>query len=252
MRDDQATGLRQLFDRPRASAWGVVGLDATPLALDLALALTRIGRRVVALDGSCGDIARAFGLRVRYELSHALAGDKRLSEVLFAGSEGLSVLPAARGMARIEEGGVAGFDALLRTLAAPPTSADVVLCNGLPAAARGMDIVLALAPTTVSLTAAYAELKRLARDEMHGHCRVVIDGARTERAANDAFASVAATARRFLGIELEFAGALIETRPRHAPLAPAAEHSARARAVLRIAEHLAAADAPAQRRVVNH
>jgi flagellar biosynthesis protein FlhG len=252
MRDDQASGLRQLFDRPEAAAWGVVGLDATPLALDLAIALTRLGRRVVAIDGSCGEIAHAFGLRVRYELSHAIAGDKRLSEVLFEGPDGFSVLPASRGLARIEASGSAGFFALLQSLAGPPANADVVLCNGLPPSVHGMDIVLSLAPTTVSVTAAYAELKRLARDETHGHCRVVIDGARSERSANDAFASVAATARRFLGIDLEYAGALIETKARPERLAPAAHDSQRGRAALRIAELLAAADAPSPLIAVNH
>jgi hypothetical protein len=81
---------------------------------------------------------------------------------------------------------------------------------------------------------------------------VVIDGARSERAANDAFASVAATARRFLGIDLEYAGALIETKARPERLAPASVDSPRGRAALRIAELLVAADAPARRIAVNH
>jgi flagellar biosynthesis protein FlhG len=210
MREDQATGLRRLFRPVTPLTLGLVGHDATALALDLATAFANSSHRVLVLDRSGGEAARLLGLRSRYELRHVLLGDRAWQHVVLHANENIDLLPAMRGLAVLESKDPAAVQAW-RERAGVLGGYDVVVCNGAPSAiARNVDWLLALSPTSTSLTAAYAELKRLVHSERTHVCRVVIDQARTERAALDAYASVAATARRFLGMTLELCGAIVE------------------------------------------
>lgn len=213
MREDQATGLRRLFAPRAPSTFGVVGAAATPLAIDLARALARAGQRVLVLDRTHGEIGAALSLRARHELRHVLRGECALRQVVHNTPDAFDLLPAARGLDDVD-GNDPRSIAVWAKLSAALTVYDVVLCNGAPwTAAAGAGWVLALAPTSASVQGAYTELKRLARTQGVRRCRVVVEHAPTERAALDAFASVADTAERFLGIRIELGGAIVASAP---------------------------------------
>src|SRR3569833_2366501 len=98
MRDDQALGLRRLFARRRARMLGVIGEDATAVTLELAAAFGRAAQRVLLLDRTCGEVAAGLGLRARWDLRHALCGDKAWRDVVLTAPAGVMLLPAARAL----------------------------------------------------------------------------------------------------------------------------------------------------------
>ena len=247
MRDDQALGLRRLFARRRARMLGVIGEEATDVTLELAAAFARARSRVLLLDRSCGEAALALGLRARYELRHALCGDKALRDIVLAGPADLKVLPATRGLDDIASGGAAACEGLVASLDDALGPFDVMLVNGAPLPLAEAGVLLVLAPSSRALTHAYAGLKQLARQAQPKRCDVVIQRARGEAAALDAFDSVALTAGRFLGMTLALAGTMPGAPQRFDDPAD----TARTRAVGRIAQRLCA-DPPAQRLAVNH
>jgi flagellar biosynthesis protein FlhG len=245
MRDDQALGLRRLFVRQHSRMIGVVGEDASGLALELASAYARLSQRVLLLDRTCGEAARGLGLRARFELKHALTGDKTLRDVALEGPQGIVVLPATRALELLSAEGRAACEGLCTSLESALGPFDVMLVNGAPLPVPHAGVLLALAPTSTALTHAYTELKKFARAGTPRRCDVVIHKARNEAAALDAFDSVALTAGRFLGMTLALAGAL--------PGAPqdGRAGSARSRAAERIAQRLTV-DPLQARKAVNH
>jgi flagellar biosynthesis protein FlhG len=230
--DDQADGLRRLFEPRPPQALGVVGEDATSVTLELALALVREGRQVLLLDRSAGDLAAALGCAARFELRHALSGERSLREVTLRPAPGLLLLPAARALAALDAQ-PAGCARLAATLQDALGPLDVVLVNGAPPALPGARMVLALAPTRTAITEAYTALKRLAGRSRRLHCDIVVHRARTEAAALDAFDSVALTAGRFLGMSLALAGTL-PGAPQRAPGADTHRGAAAARIAARL------------------
>src|SRR5689334_18108 len=103
---DQAAGLRAMFGRSAARAACVIDTaqnGATCVSVSLAGALANLGSRVLVLDASAGDAARAIGQPARYELAHVLAGDKSIAEVLLRGGDDICVLPARRALARLDD-----------------------------------------------------------------------------------------------------------------------------------------------------
>ena len=240
---DQAQGLRRLFAHRRARLLGVVGTDATALSLEIAQALGRESQRVLLLDGSLGDAARALGLAARYELRHALAGDRTVADVALTGPDGLVVLPAARALERLADAPAEEVLRVIREIDDALHGFDMILVNGVPPARPHAGVLLSNAPTGAAVTLAYTELKKLSRRGHPKRCDVVIQAARSEAAALDAFDSVAITAGRFLGMTLALAGTLPGAAGRGASTAK------RERAVQQIALRLAGDPSPARQAV---
>jgi hypothetical protein len=101
--EDQASGLRRIFERLPAH-WTLVlqpplrtGNTAEALAARARLLALRRGATLV-IDASRTQVAAALGLRLRYDLEHALAGDCNIGEACAGAGGGLWVLPAARAL----------------------------------------------------------------------------------------------------------------------------------------------------------
>ncbi len=207
MRDDQATGLRRLFGRPRQHTLAICGSGGTRIAVEMGRALGELGHRVVILDRSVGEAAAALGLKARYDLLHALEGDRRLDDVLLQADDGLCVLPAARGLERLAVESDNWRRELAAALPALGTRFDVWLVNGLlPGAAPEAPVVLAIAPTARAVTTAYGHIKALARAQGRTDFDVLVHRAPSADAAQQVFSCVADTASRFLAAQLQFLG----------------------------------------------
>jgi flagellar biosynthesis protein FlhG len=214
MRDDQATGLRRLFARAAPFTVSVAGEGATPIAVDLALALARSGRRVLVIDRSRAEAAGVFGVKVRYDFGQLSAGHKRWADVAIDAFDGVQLLPAARGL---DEIACEGKDWQLTIAAAIGTASpfDVWVINGMPSP-RGdcASVLMPIAPTAAAITGAYARIKALAIGGRRTF-GVVVHGARSDAAAHEAFRSVAETAQRFLRAHLDYLGAIPAAAPAH-------------------------------------
>jgi flagellar biosynthesis protein FlhG len=205
---DQAAGLRRLFATPLAECVPVVarsGAGAGVIA-NLAAACARVGRDVLVIDATPGEVARALGIQVRRELAHALTGERAMVDLVTTPAERLAVLPAGRGLARALEAGMRVTDIAAQAcpgadLVIVHASVDLLEAAGLGARA---DVVVPMGADGDAITGAYGDIKR--GGGQGARYRVLVHGAPTAQAALTRFISLAGTARRFLGAELVFGG----------------------------------------------
>jgi flagellar biosynthesis protein FlhG len=205
---DQAAGLRRLFAGALEEYVPVVARRGTtaPVLANLACACARIGRRVLVVDATPGEVATALGLPARLELAHVLAGDRAVEQVIVGGGDGPGVLPATRGLAQSLGRGIA----LPEVLAPLESRYDLVLVHADPRVldaapvARAAATLLPVPATAGALTEAYVEVKRsMRRGE---RVTALLHGVATPAAATALFGALNGLARRFLEAEVGYAG----------------------------------------------
>jgi flagellar biosynthesis protein FlhG len=206
-RDDQATGLRRLFVRGAVPVAAVAGTDADAAVIALARACADVGERVLILDRSRGAIAAQAGVRARHELWHVLEGDATAEMALVRVGDDVTLLAAARGLDLLAAGRDDWRDGVTAALGRFAATFDTWIVHGLPPARTGCARpIFMVNPTRAGVTDAYARIKALAASQ--GRRRFGIAAARiADAGAGEAmFASLAATAKRFLGVELGYCG----------------------------------------------
>jgi len=105
---DQASVLRELAYRRKnnnkmrviAVTSGKGGVGKTNFTVNLALALSEYGQRVIILDGDLGlaNVDIAFGLTARYTIEHLLSGEKTIEQILLTGPQGIGIIPGGSGV----------------------------------------------------------------------------------------------------------------------------------------------------------
>ncbi|MEP7062196.1 MAG: hypothetical protein ABI881_07345 [Betaproteobacteria bacterium] len=209
MRDDQAQGLRKLFVRGAAPVCAIGGAGIESAVLAIAEAFASAGDRVLLIDRSRGAIAACAGKRARHELWHVLEGDVAIDDVLIAVRENLALLPAARGIDLLAADPRDWRDTVAAMLGTRHAPYDVWFVHGLPPSDAGCDAPLfTVTPSRASVTQVYAQIKALATAQGRRNFGIVVAGVHDDAAAATLFDGLAATARRFLGVELDYCGAL--------------------------------------------
>ena len=84
---------------------GKGGVGKTNVVINLAVEIQRRGLRVLVFDADLGlsNVPILLGLLPQYNLSHVLFGNMRMSEILFPGPEGVTVLPAGFGVQELAD-----------------------------------------------------------------------------------------------------------------------------------------------------
>jgi len=233
---DQAKGLRQMartsvmqrreqngasngssYPRVIAVTSGKGGVGKTNIVGNLAVAMTRLGKRVVIIDADVGlaNIDIVFNLRPKYNIRHLVSGEKTLPQVMVTTDHGISVLP-----------GGSGFADLTRF------SSNVLYFN---ASADQCLVVATTEPT--SITDAYALMKVMSQEYGITHFKLVVNMADSRAGAKKVYGSLSNALDKFLkNVVLEYCG--------HVPVDPALQKAVRNRSILLdTVTHSPAADA---------
>ena len=229
MRDgarDQAPGRRDMFEPPPGLA--VVPMAAAQrgmgfhlLVTNIAACFARSGRRVIVIDACARGTAQLLGLRVPHDMASLLSGDRQFDDVAVRGVEGIYLLKAQNGIPAFVK--MAGDPTELflgfRRLKEP---FDVAILAGHVAeicalTRRQDDVVFVTSPEAAALTATYAGIKRAHMEHSQSAFRILVNCVDDECDGIAAFRRLADTARKFLGVNIDYGGSV----PRDAALVAA-------------------------------
>ncbi len=214
--DDQANGLRRMnkqMVKVISVTGGKGGVGKTNVTLNLAMALSQLGKRVLVLDADLGlaNCDVMLGLRVEKNLSHVLSGEASLDEIIINGPLGIKIIPATSGSQNMTELAPAEHAGLIRAFSELKTPIDVLLVDTaagisdmvLSFSRASQDVLVVVCDEPSSITDAYALMKILNRDYGVGKFKIVANMVRSAREGQELFIKLTRVTDRFLDVNLE-------------------------------------------------
>ena len=178
---DQAEQLRKLMQqtdsKPKARVITVTsgkgGVGKTSISINLAIWLSRLGKRVVVFDADFGlaNIEVMLGVRPQYNLADMMFRGKDLSDIITQGEEGISFISGGSGIQELASMNREQVMYLTNRLITLDKYADVVIVDTgagisdsvLEFVLASTEVLLVATPEPTSITDAYALLKALNR-----------------------------------------------------------------------------------------
>lgn len=230
---DQAERLREIVkanNAPRMSARvitvtsGKGGVGKSSISLNLAIALTHEGNRVVIIDGDFGlaNVEVMLGIHPSYNLSDLIYRNKSVSEIITRGPEGIGFISGGSGIQEMNDLTKDQIMYMIQNLAELDKLADIILIDTgagitnsvLEFVAASSEVLLVTTPEPTSITDAYALLKTLNRksdfDIKDITIRMISNRVSSEEEGLDLYRKLNTVADRFLHLEMDYLGAVLQ------------------------------------------
>jgi flagellar biosynthesis protein FlhG len=219
---DQAAGIRKMNQtkpvRVIAITSGKGGVGKTNLSVNIGIALSQMGQKVVLMDADMGlaNVDILLGVYPKFNLSHVLSGEKTLDEVMIDGPSGLRVIPGASGIQKMSELTTVEQAAVIHAFSEIDQDIDVLIVDtaaGISASvvnfARAcQEIIVVVCDEPTSLTDAYAFIKLLNRDYGLSKFHVITNMVQTAQQGHVLFQKLSKVTDRYLDVTLKYAGAV--------------------------------------------
>ncbi len=217
--EGQAEDGARGYARVIAVTSGKGGVGKSNVALNLAIAMQRLGKMALVLDADLGmaNIHLLAGIQPAYSLKDLLRGDLEISELITQGPEGIGIVAGGSGVIALADSTPAQRRQLLDALERMERHADVIMVDtaaGMGAGVRDFlmaadEVIFVLTPDLTSLADAYGLLKALHAKEFDRPLYSVVNMAGTLKQAADVAIRFSNCARQFLGVNIDNIGYIL-------------------------------------------
>ncbi len=219
MKEKNATGKRTREPRVITISSGKGGVGKTNIAINLAIAFSEIGKKVVVMDADLGlaNVNVILGIIPKYNLYHVLKGQKRLHEIIIDTPYGIQIIAGASGFAQLadlDEEERAAFVQELKELA----YADIIIIdtgagvsqNVLTFVRSADDAIIVTTPEPTAITDAYGIIKTISAEINGPNIKLVVNRVKSHMEGKKVAERVITIAGQFLNIKVDNLGFIFE------------------------------------------
>lgn len=233
---------------------GKGGVGKTNIAINLAIALSELGYKVIILDADFGlsNIDVLFGIVPKYTLLNVIRNEKSILEILSDGPMNIRFISGGSGvedLIRLDKQNVLRF---VENMALLDRLADIIIVDTAAGLSENVmsfimaadEVLLITTPEPTSITDAYALIKMVSFRDGNRKIKLIVNRAESADEANDVLNKLILVAQKFLGIALEPAGyvlhdvAVVKAVKQQKPFSISFPKSQAARNIREISSHL--------------
>lgn len=199
---------------------GKGGVGKTNVTINLAIALSELGLRVVILDADFGlaNIDVLFGIIPKFTLVDVIHNRKNILEVLADGPKNIKFISGGSGVEELVKLDRSQIERFIENIALLDKISDVIIIdtgaglsdNVLSFVMAADEVLLVTTPEPTSITDAYALIKMIVHRDKEKQIKIIVNRADTPNEAGDIQNKLSMVADKFLSVKLDSLGFILQ------------------------------------------
>ena len=225
---DQAQPLREMVERNAVRrraikiatiASGKGGVGKSSLCVNIAIALSVLGYRVLVVDADFGlaNIDVMLGVNAKYNMGHLLRGERTIGEIIQEGHNGVRFISGGSGVFELLQMDEEKLSLIMRDLIGLNDPADVILFDAgagindqlLQLTQASNETIIVTTPEPTAFVDAYALVKTMISGGNQRNLRLIMNKCESRKEAQTAVDGFTEVIRRHLSLDIKSLGYIL-------------------------------------------